>query len=306
MLIIISLLASFLPALLYLYFIWKMDKNEPEPISFIIPHFIWGALGAVLTGAAGSYFITTLFGLEDYATLFEAVISAPVAEEFAKGIFLLYSFRSKKFDNITDGLVYGGAIGLGFGMTENFIYFITFDGLLKYWIVLIIIRTLFTIIMHMISTSVLGAMVGFAKFSGRFSRFYLISIGYLIAILIHGAWNFSVSFMGTFYFGLIFMIALAIFFIMFFRYSLTKEEIILQNELLEEDIPYEHKLILFSNKRFQKGWVDGTIRKLYVKTAVGLAFNKHQYKMSNGSLKEFYASEIERKRAILKKIIGEI
>lgn len=306
MLIVISLLASFLPALLYLYFIWKMDKNEPEPISFIVSHFIWGALGAVLTGAAGSYFITTLFGRGEYTDLFEALISAPLAEEFAKGFFLLFSFRSKKFDNITDGLVYGGAIGLGFGMTENFIYFITFDGLIKYWIVLIVIRSSFTIIMHMISTAVLGAMIGFAKFSGRFSRIYLISIGYLIAILIHGAWNFSVSFMDTFYFGLIFVIALAIFFIMFFRYSLAKEQLILQIELAEEDIPYEHKLVLFSNKRFQKGWIDETIRKLYVKTAVGLAFNKHQYKISSGSLKEFYASEIERKRSILKKIIGEI
>ncbi|MFZ6033471.1 MAG: PrsW family intramembrane metalloprotease [Melioribacter sp.] len=306
MLIIISLIASLLPASLYLYFIWKTDKNEPEPVSFIFFHFIWGAVGAVIVGAAGSYFITTAFGNSIFPDLLEAVVSAPVAEEFAKGLFLLFSFRSMKFDNITDGLVYGGAIGLGFGMTENFIYFITYEGLVKYWVVLVVIRSSFTIIMHMISTSVVGAMLGMAKFSEGVSKIYLIFGGYFTAVLFHGAWNFSVSFMETFYFGLIFIIALTIFFVMFFRYSLAKEQLILQKELFEEDIPNEHKLILVSNKRFKRGWIDESIRKLYIKTAIGLAFNKHQYKISRGNLKDFYASEIERKRSIIKNIIGKI
>ncbi|MGK9368959.1 PrsW family intramembrane metalloprotease [Melioribacter sp. Ez-97] len=306
MLIIISLIASFLPASLYLYFIWKTDKNEPEPISFIILHFIWGAVGAVIVGAIGSFFITNSFAYSEFPDLLEAVISAPIAEEFAKGLFLLFTFRSKKFDNITDGLVYGGAIGLGFGMTENFIYFVTFDGLLKYWALLVVIRSSFTIIMHMISTSVVGSMIAMAKFTGGISKIYLIFAGYLTAVLIHGAWNFSVSFMETFYFGLIFITALTIFFVMFFRYSLAKEQLIIQKELLEEDIPDEHKLILISNKRFKRGWIDESIRRLYIKTAVGLAFNKHQYKISSGRQKDFYKSEIEKKRSILKNLTGEI
>ena len=48
---------------------------------------------------------------------------APLIEEPAKALCLLALYRSREFDNATDGFVYGAAAGLGFGMTENFFYF---------------------------------------------------------------------------------------------------------------------------------------------------------------------------------------
>jgi len=54
-----------------------------------------------------------------------AVLVAPLVEETTKGIYLFKTAKGFEIDNITDGLVYGGAIGLGFGMTENFFYFLS-------------------------------------------------------------------------------------------------------------------------------------------------------------------------------------
>ena len=48
---------------------------------------------------------------------------APLIEEPTKAIILFAIVRSRHFDNTTDGFVYGAAAGLGFAMTENFMYF---------------------------------------------------------------------------------------------------------------------------------------------------------------------------------------
>ena len=70
-------------------------------------------------------------------TLIAAVLMiAPIVEEIAKALFLLYIISKKDFDNITDGLVYGAAIGLGFGMSENIFYFVTYGTTVENWIFL--------------------------------------------------------------------------------------------------------------------------------------------------------------------------
>ena len=87
---------------------------------------------------------------------FGAIVVAPIVEEITKGLFLLITITNKKFDNITDGIVYGGAIGLGFGMTENFLYFVSYGESISNWIMLVIVRSLFSAVMHCVSTATLG------------------------------------------------------------------------------------------------------------------------------------------------------
>ena len=91
-------------------------------------------------------------------------VVAPFVEEITKGAFLLFTIRSNKFDNITDGIVYGGAIGLGFGMTENFLYFILYGNTLVNWITIVIIRTLFSAVMHCVATATFGAFLAYSKY----------------------------------------------------------------------------------------------------------------------------------------------
>ena len=71
----------------------------------------------------------------------DTIYIAPFVEESTKGIFLLILATSKKFDNVTDGLVYGGAIGLGFGMTENLLYFLSYGKTLHELLSLVVIRS---------------------------------------------------------------------------------------------------------------------------------------------------------------------
>lgn len=311
MLLLPSLFAAIIPMLLYLILLWLMDKYDREPLRFVLLHFIWGAFGAVVLGILGSFLLTTLLNTFNKIPLgssfYEAIISAPVSEEISKGIFLFYTVNSNKFDNITDGLVYGGAIGLGFGMTENFTYFISYGKNLEVWITLVILRSSFSAVMHCISTATLGAFLGIAKFSSNLLKFILPFIGILISISIHFIWNLLVSQDKTYSFGFLFMFVLIILFIVFFKFSIKKEKYIIENELYEESklnlLPAEHINIISSNLRFKKGWIDEKIRKIYFRTAIGLAFNKIQYRTSTGMQKLFYENEIEKKRQLIKLLL---
>ena len=116
--------------LLYLVLIWKFDRYDREPFKLVFTNYLWGALGAIVLAILGSFLLTSIASIfikEDLQlSRFGAIVVAPVVEEITKGMFLLITIANRKFDNITDGIVYGGAIGLGFGMTENFLYFITY------------------------------------------------------------------------------------------------------------------------------------------------------------------------------------
>ena len=309
--ILASLFAALIPMFIYLALIWWMDKYDREPFSFLFIHFLWGALGAVIIGIAGSMILSTFTGLtgteSKSSSLIQTIFFAPFSEEIAKGVFLLYSVNSKKFDNITDGIVYGAAIGLGFGMTENFIYFLTYGDTLSSWIQLVLIRSLFSAVMHCISTASFGAFLAIAKFSSPAGKKIFPFAGLTIAMLIHFLWNATISFETTFFYGFIFMIFLVLIFFFVFKLSIRNEKQIIEYELLEESndglIPEEHIKILSSHLRFRKGWIDERIRKLYTRYAIRLAFDKNQFRNVKDASKNYYEIEIEKDRQVVRSLL---
>ena len=306
-----SFIAAILPMLFYLIILWRMDKYDREPLLFVLVHFLWGAFGAIIFGITGSLLLGYLTGIigstSEISKLIQTIIFAPLSEEIAKGAFLLYTVNSKKFDNITDGLLYGGVIGLGFGMTENFLYFLTYGDTPLNWIYLVVIRSLFSALMHCISTGTLGAFLALAKFSSNLGKNILPVAGLLTAIFIHFMWNTAVSFSDTYFYGFLFMIFLILFFIFVFRLSVNNEKKIIERELLEESllglIPKEHIKILSSHLRFRKGWIDERIRKLYSRFAIRLAFNKDLFKKAKDLNKLYYSSEIKNNREAIKSLL---
>jgi len=314
MLIILSGLAAIIPMSLYLYLIWKMDKYDREPVKLVLANYLWGALGAVILALMGSLILTSfvqIFISDEFdIDLFGSVIIAPFVEEITKGVFLLITITSRKFDNITDGIVYGGAIGLGFGMTENFLYFISNMDNISDWISIVIIRTLFSGVMHLVATATLGAFLGLSKFMISPLRLVLGLIGLATAMLIHSLWNFFVSFDETVLLGFIFMIISVIIFVMVFKLSLSSERKMILKELYEEVelglIPKFHLNLLSSPERDKTGWIDEKIRIPYIKYATTLAFRKKQIRLSNGPSKMFYQAEIDNCKSQISNLLNQI
>jgi len=289
-----------LPMFTYLLIIWWMDRYEREPFSLVLKNYLWGGIGAIVFAIAWSTIIYTFISLFifDKAQLerIGTIGVAPFVEEITKGAFLIFIIRNKNFDNITDGIVYGGAIGLGFGMTENFLYFITYGNTLTNWITIVIIRTLFSAVMHCVATASFGAFLAYSKYKKEPAKILFIFTGLLVAILIHFAWNFSISFKSTTILGFLFMILTIIIFILTFLISTISEKKIIYNELLSEAqnglIPFSHLSILNSSKRNKFGWVDESIRKSYINAATTLAFRKKQLRNASGRSKNFYEDNI--------------
>ncbi len=313
MLIIASALAAILPMSFYLFLIWRFDKYDREPFKLVLANYLWGALGAIIFAIIGGFLLSSFASLflKDGVNpgQFGAIVIAPVVEEITKGFFLLITVASRKFDNITDGIVYGGAIGLGFGMTENFLYFILYGTTIQDWIAIVIVRTLFSAVMHCVSTATFGAFLGYAKFKSKFFKVTFPVIGLLLAMIIHSAWNFSVSFQSTAPLGFLFLFITILIFILVFALSIQNEKKTILKELLDEAssgiIPLAHLNILASSSRDKQGWIDERIRKIYIKAATTLAFRKLQSRYSHGVSKLYYENDVTNYRNFIRDLLKQ-
>jgi hypothetical protein len=123
------------------------------------------------------------------------VVSAPIVEEFSKGLvlFILFWWKNDEFDGIIDGIVYAGMVGLGFAMTENFMYYgkaamvggTQLTGLF-------ILRGVISPFAHPLFTSMTGIGLGIAKQARNTAlKVFMPIAGLLAAMLLHFTWNRS-------------------------------------------------------------------------------------------------------------------
>lgn len=128
-----SLLITFavVQTIVFLLLIRFLDLYEREPLSVLAVMVLWGAVGATALASAGNAVSRDLLPA-DVADVFGRAVYAPVVEEGAKGIalvaFVIVSLKARgrlgipRFEGITDGIVYGAAVGLGFAFTEDLLY----------------------------------------------------------------------------------------------------------------------------------------------------------------------------------------
>ena len=309
MLAVASLVFALVPILLYLWGVWLMDRYDREPVSLLLLNFGWGALGAIFFAILFSVTLSSTLGTSSFH---DAIFIAPFTEELTKGLFLFWTVRDRRFDNITDGVVYGMAIGLGFGMTENFLYFLGASTAGE-WVFLVIIRTLFTAVMHAMSTGIFGAFIGLTKFGRPAQRMPLRLLGLLLAMGVHFFWNFSVSINNPAAAGLgiIFIVLSVVVIIVVVQLALLAENRMLIRELSEESelglIPATHMQYLpFTSKRKIVGWLSPLIdRKHYVQLSTRLAFRKFQSRYCNEALRREYFAEIGQLREQIRELLQQ-
>ena len=290
----VTILAAAAFLVLVVAAVWWLDRYDREPLAMVAAAFAWGALAApalatitetIAVGALGSHF-GRLFG----ATLV-AVGIGPFAEEGWKAVGLLAVVAlSREFDNPTDGLVYGTAVGLGFATTENLLYELTAAaaGGLHRLLPVVLGRTLITAGVHALCSATVGGMLGFAVLAGNWSRrFALVLSGLIGAVVLHSAWNTAVTaavigreargtvvMMGT-------VLALYICYVVLFALLLHGEHRILQTQLDEEIelgvLPaWVGQVIPFYRRRIRSTWwPQRKERTVLARLVTRLAFRKH-------------------------------
>lgn len=308
---IISIFSALVPILFFITFIRWLDKYEREPWSHIAIIFFLGAtvtsflsfFGNSIIALIGDYYLTAEGN--DYLI---ASIVAPVIEETNKGlIILLFAWLSHEFDNVTDGLIYGSVVGLGFAFTENIFYFLDIyetNGQFA-WLNNIYLRTFFTAGLHGSASGIFGATIGYIRHSHPTQTTIISIMGWCVAIMIHSFWNAMLTvadFSADSILGMLPFIGLPCIFIglfMLMHLLLSQERVLIARELIEEAslgiIPQEHLPYLESNKRRERNsdWLDARIpRKKYLSLTARLAFAKDIVKHAHDRKKAYYWSKI--------------
>lgn len=323
LMVLASVFCATIPMLFFLVLVWWLDRYDREPVWLVAITFFWGAVGAIGLAMVGSLVLMVPLNLvlsSQWASSAGAVFVAPLVEEPMKALILLLIMWSRHFDNTTDGFVYGAAAGLGFGMTENFLYFagVAVSGSVVSWVMTVVIRTFFSAVMHSVATSIVGASLGFSKFRPFYVKILLVPLGFGIAMTVHGVWNGlltadDLARMGGALAGIDLLLFplefLAVFAV--FQICLIDEHYTIKRELTDEarmgTIPLEHVKYLSSYfRRGFRSWHAKNIpHRAYVKAATRLAMRKSQTRYSNYRKNPFYIGEVRRWRAEIQKLLGE-
>lgn len=226
-----AILFSFIPALIYSYILYWLDRYEKEPKHLILGAFLWG----MVVAAGGAFILNTFFGIgvwavtgdEAITNLLTGSISAPLFEESFKGLAVLLVFLifRSEFDSVLDGIMYAGITALGFAATENTLYLFDQGYVESGWegfFTLFFLRVVLGAWNHAFYTAFIG--IGFAL--ARLNRSWVVRIlapllGLCVAMFAHFLHNTLASFtqsdcgfilamFGTDWFGWLFILGIIV------------------------------------------------------------------------------------------------
>lgn len=162
----IILLVALLPVAILGYYIYRKDKNSPEPVEQLVKAFFLGVLSLLLSfcismplEAIGLYSMEPATVLGAVGTAF---FGAAIPEEIAKLCMLWLVLRKNPyFDEKMDGIVYAVCVSLGFAALENVMYlFINIDAFLSVGLA----RAIFAVPGHFCFGILMGYYYSLAKF----------------------------------------------------------------------------------------------------------------------------------------------
>ncbi len=205
--ILVAVLLSFLPALVYAWVVYWMDRYEKEPLHLLGGVFLWGAIVATIGALIASLFlqvgIIALTGSEVLAELAGGSVIAPVVEESLKGLAVLLVFLvfRKEFDTVLDGIVYASITALGFAATENvlYLYFMGYqDGGVEGMMLLFFLRVVLGGWNHAVYTSFIGIGLALARLHpGALVKVAAPVGGWFIGVTLHGIHNTMAVLLGA-------------------------------------------------------------------------------------------------------------
>ena len=202
MLLMLCLLPAFVVPLSVMLFYWEM--NIPGNISIyeaLLLTLLGGCLSLTVTGIMRTVFP----GISEIAFL-----AGPLPEELAKCLIVTIFLCRKKYNYGLQGILIGGAVGVGFSAMESAGYALQiFDiGIQNAMGINIIIRSMADILVrrgvlaiggHVVWAALYGGALALIKGKGKMSpKCFANSLFWLTfsaAFLLHTAWNFSASYL---------------------------------------------------------------------------------------------------------------
>jgi RsiW-degrading membrane proteinase PrsW (M82 family) len=209
----LAVLYALIPLPLLWFVFWWLDRYEPEPRRYKVAAFVWGGVGAVAIALAVQVLVGATTDLTDEQL---ATFVAPVTEEPAKGLFLLFTFLRWRriIDGFLDGLIVAGLVGLGFAFVENIGYYaVSYAGGPDIPVAgaegaagTFFVRGVVSPFAHPLFLAAFGIALGLAVgIRSTVLKVLVATVGLAISILLHGLWNGSGSYFGAAGFVLVYL-----------------------------------------------------------------------------------------------------
>jgi len=186
---LLAVIVGVVPMVVYALVLWWFDRYEKEPLGLLVAAFLWGAVPAVIFSLIAELALgvpVSLLVNPAAASLVEAAVVAPVAEEIFKGaaLVLLFLFFRGEMDSAIDGILYGGLVGFGFAAVENTLYFggSLMEAGLDQFAALALFRAFLFGLNHALFTGLLGLGLAWGRSASR----QLLKVGAPLAGLLAG------------------------------------------------------------------------------------------------------------------------
>ncbi|MCR8660323.1 glutamic-type intramembrane protease PrsW [Paenibacillus endoradicis] len=177
--------AAVAPGLSLLTYLYLRDKYEAEPIHMVIRVFLLGIL-LVIPILVLQRGIELWLGDGLYVQAF--IQSAGIEESIKWFVLFHLIYNHTEFDEPYDGILYAGAISLGFATLENILYSIFMPADFS----VMFLRALLPVSGHALFGVLMGYYLGRAKFSKGKERKLYLGVSLLAPILLHGAYDWII------------------------------------------------------------------------------------------------------------------
>jgi RsiW-degrading membrane proteinase PrsW (M82 family) len=184
------LILSVLPAVLILFYIYRKNKYEQEPLGLLLKAFGLGMLPCLIIWLV--CLILNIAGISGepgtgnhfFDAFVEAFCMAAIPEELLKfAILYLLVWNNRNFSERFDGIIYSVFVALGFATLENITY------VLGYGIGTGIVRAITAVPAHALFGVAMGFYFSYAKFLPEYKNKYLM-LAIVIPIVLHGIYDF--------------------------------------------------------------------------------------------------------------------
>ena len=181
----IILITALLPVVILLFFIYRKDQYNKEPIGKLVLTFFVGCISVVPAGLMEQLLSAYKPEQPLVAAIFDGYVVAGLSEELWKLLLLmLVIWRSRHFDEYFDGIVYATYLSLGFACVENVMYvFGSTDPMSTAFM-----RGLLAVPAHFLFAVTMGYYLSIAKFDPENRPLHLMK-ALLYPVLLHGTYD---------------------------------------------------------------------------------------------------------------------
>ncbi|MFC6332308.1 glutamic-type intramembrane protease PrsW [Paenibacillus septentrionalis] len=177
--------AALAPGLSLLTFLYLKDKYEAEPIHMVLKVFLVGIL-LVIPIMVLQRGVEIWLGEGNFVMAF---VQSSGVEEFIKWFVMFHLiYNHTEFDEPYDGILYAGAISLGFATTENLLYSIFMPADLS----AMLLRALLPVSGHMLFGVIMGYYLGRAKFTTGKGKLIYVLLSLMLPIALHGLYDWII------------------------------------------------------------------------------------------------------------------